>query len=555
MQSLEDDDPRRVGEYRLLRRLGAGGMGRVYLGRSARGRTVAVKVVRPELTGDREFRARFRREVDAARRVGGEWTAPVLDADTEGDRPWVATGYVAGPSLSAAVRQFGPLPGASVRALGVRLAEALAHVHALGLVHRDVKPSNVLLAPDGPRLIDFGITRALDANTSLTRPGYTVGSPGFMSPEQTRGSKVGPASDVFSLGAVLAYAATGVLPYGEGVVPAVLFRAVYEHPDLLLVDESLRRNLLGCLAKDPAARPSPQLLRAWLDDDREATRDLATGSWLPAPVAAAIGRAAAQLLDLEADRTGTTHAVPPRPASAPPRPEPTPRPTPTPRRPTVPPPGPAPTVPRHHPTTPTRPAPTGEWRPLPPQPVPVYGPTPYPPPPRRRVRLVLVLVVLVVLLIAAAGYALTHQEAQTSTTGSAPVTNTMAPGVPAGGAGRNVVPAAYLGTWSGQAVHSDNTPAGVVTLTVGPGGIGDQSTGSRLDSGAVRCEAVWTLVEASSISLTYTSRLVRGTPGSACTGGDATDRRTLVIEPDGTIHYGVSRAGVVTQAAVLRKTG
>ncbi|MFE2408422.1 serine/threonine-protein kinase [Kitasatospora sp. NPDC059408] len=560
MQSLEDDDPRRVGEYRLLGRLGAGGMGRVYLGRSARGRTVAVKVVRPELAGDREFRARFRREVDAARRVGGEWTAPVLDADTEGDRPWVATGYVAGPSLSAAVRQFGPLPGASVRALGARLAEALAHVHALGLVHRDVKPSNVLLAPDGPRLIDFGITRALDANTSLTRPGYTVGSPGFMSPEQTRGSKVGPASDVFSLGAVLAYAATGVLPYGEGVAPAVLFRAVYEQPDLLLVEETLRRNLLGCLAKDPAARPSPQLLRAWLDDDREATRDLATGSWLPAPVAAAIGRAAAQLLDLEADGTGTTHAVPPRPTSAPPRPEPAPRPTPTPRRPTVPPPGPAPTVPRRHPTAPTRPAPTRpgptrHWRHLPPQPIPVYGPPRYRPPRRRRGWLVLVLVVLVVLLIAAAGYALTHREAQTSTSGSAPVTGATAPGVPGGGAGRNVVPAAYLGTWSGQALYSNNTPAGVVTLTVGTGGIGDRSTGSRLDNGTTRCEAVWTLVEVSSISLTYTSRLVRGTPGGACTGGDAIDRRTLVIERDGTIHYGVSRAGVVTQIALLRKTG
>ncbi|MEE1783700.1 serine/threonine-protein kinase [Streptomyces sp. SP17BM10] len=560
MQSLEDDDPRRVGEYRLLRRLGAGGMGRVYLGRSARGRTVAVKVVRPELAGDQEFRARFRREVDAARRVGGEWTAPVLDADTEGERPWVATGYVAGPSLSSAVREFGPLPGASVRALGVRLAEALAHVHALGLVHRDVKPSNVLLAPDGPRLIDFGITRALDANTSLTRPGYMVGSPGFMSPEQTRGSNVGPASDVFSLGAVLAYAATGVLPYGEGVAPAVLFRAVYEQPDLLLVDETLRRNLLGCLAKDPAARPSPQLLRAWLDDDREATRDLARGSWLPLPVAAAIGRAAAELLDLETDRTGTTHAVPPRPASTPPRPEPTPRPTPgptpTPRRPTVPPPGPAPTVPHHRPTDPTRPAtPTRQWQPLPPEPIPVYGPPRYQPPRRRRGRLVLVLVVLVVLLIAAAGYALTHQEAQSSTTDSAPAAAGTAPGVPVGGAARNVVPAAYLGTWSGQAVHSDSTPAGVVTLTVGPGGIGDQSTDSRLDNGATRCEAVWTLVEVSALSLTYTSRLVRGTPGGGCTGGDANDRRTLLIERDGTIHYGVSRAGVVSQVAVLRKTG
>ncbi|MGW2250641.1 serine/threonine-protein kinase [Kitasatospora sp. NPDC001660] len=541
MQSLEDDDPRRVGEYRLLRRLGAGGMGRVYLGRSARGRTVAVKVVRPELAGDREFRARFRREVEAARRVGGAWTAPVLDADTEGERPWVATGYVAGPSLSAAVREFGPLPEASVRALGVRLAEALAHVHALGLVHRDVKPSNVLLTPDGPRLIDFGIARALAVTSTLTGTGNAIGSPGFMSPEQARGEQVGPASDVFSLAAVLAYAATGELPYGEGTAPVVLlYRVLHEYPRLLAMSDSLRRNLLDCLAKDPAARPSPQLLRAWLDDDGEATRTLTNGSWLPSRVAAAIGRAAAQLLDLEADRTGTTRTAVPEPPSAPPRA-------------TVPPPRPAPAEPLRQPTAPTKPVPTRPW-PLPPQPIPVYAPSGHGPRGRRGV-LVLVAVVMAVLLVAVWGYAVKDRTTATSTTGSASG-NAPAPQLPAGGnaLGGDRVPVAYLGTWSGPAVHPDHTPAGVVTLTVGQGAIGDESTRSRLDNGATRCEAVWKLTEVSATSLTYTSRLVRSTPSGACAAAASTDLRVIVLELDGSIHYGVAHAGVVTQAAVLRKT-
>ncbi|MFJ1755695.1 protein kinase [Kitasatospora sp. NPDC088134] len=298
MERLTAEDPASIGDYRLLRRLGAGGMGRVYLGRTAGGRTVAVKVVRAELADDPEFRARFRQEVSAARRVGGRWTAPVLDADTEGPRPWVATGFVAGPSLGEAVRTAGPLPTASVHALGARLAEALEQVHALGLVHRDVKPSNVLLTLDGPRLIDFGVARALDAAAALTHSGYVVGSPGFMSPEQAAGAPVGPAGDVFSLGTLLAFAATGTAPFGEGVSAAVLlYRVLHEEADLGGLDGELRAAVAACLAKDPAHRPTPAELR-----DRLAP-GAATGpdGWLPAPLAAAVGRTAVELLDLEGD--------------------------------------------------------------------------------------------------------------------------------------------------------------------------------------------------------------------------------------------------------------
>ncbi|WAL73397.1 protein kinase [Kitasatospora sp. YST-16] len=306
MELLTADDPSAIGDYRLLRRLGAGGMGRVYLGRTAGGRTVAVKVVRPELADDPEFRARFRQEVSAARRVGGRWTAPVLDADTEGPRPWVATGYVAGPALGEAVRTAGPLPVRSVHALGARLAEALEQVHALGLVHRDVKPSNVLLTLDGPRLIDFGVARALDAASTYTHSGYVVGSPGFMSPEQAAGSPTGPAGDVFSLGALLAYAATGTAPFGEGVsAPVLLYRVLREEPELGGLEGELLDTVTACLAKDPARRPTPAALRARL---APAAADGPEG-WLPGPLAAAVGRAAVELLDLEGD-SGPTGTAP-----------------------------------------------------------------------------------------------------------------------------------------------------------------------------------------------------------------------------------------------------
>ncbi|MFF4583434.1 serine/threonine-protein kinase [Streptomyces sp. NPDC001373] len=299
MQALEDGEPRTIGAYRLLGRLGAGGMGRVYLGRSAGGRTVAVKVVHPHFASDAEFRTRFRREVEAARRVGGEWTAPVLDADPEAAVPWVATGYVAGPALDRAVAGHGPLPEASVRAVGAGLARALVAVHALGLVHRDVKPSNVMLTLDGPRLIDFGIARATDGTASLTSTGVSIGSPGYMSPEQILGKGVTGASDVFSLGAVLAFAATGRPPFSGDNSATLLYKVVHEPPELdALPDGELRGLIAACLAKAASERPSPEALAAALGGA------LGAPGWLPAPLVEEASRAAVALLDLDAETSG-----------------------------------------------------------------------------------------------------------------------------------------------------------------------------------------------------------------------------------------------------------
>ncbi|MCX4764190.1 protein kinase [Streptomyces sp. NBC_01275] len=301
MQPLGADEPTEVGPYRLLGRLGSGGMGRVYLGRSAGGRTVAVKIVHPHLALDEEFRTRFRREVEAARRVGGAWTASVLDADPEAAVPWVATAYAAGPSLAAAVASAGaPLPEHTVRVLGAGLAEALAAVHDLGLVHRDVKPSNVLLTVDGPLLIDFGIARATDGTSSLTSTGVSVGSPGYMAPEQILGKgAVSGAADVFSLGAVLAYAATGQPPFPGDSSAALLYRVVHEEPELgKLGDGPLREVVEACLAKDPAARPAPGEAARRLAPEGAAR--LVAAGWLPGALVEKVGRSAVQLLNLEA---------------------------------------------------------------------------------------------------------------------------------------------------------------------------------------------------------------------------------------------------------------
>ncbi|MFE7324912.1 protein kinase [Streptomyces sp. NPDC057565] len=265
-------------------------MGRVYLGRSASGRAVAVKVVRAELAEDTGFRRRFAREVEAARRVTGFFTAAVVDADLEGSPAWLATAYVPGMSLEGAVRTHGAWSQGSVLALGAGLAEALEAIHGAGLVHRDLKPSNVLLSADGPRLIDFGISAVAGASV-LTETGMMVGTPGFMSPEQMTGKTVGPASDVFSLGAVLAFAATGVGPFGAGSAHAVNFRAVYEEPDLGGLPPGL--DVIGqCLAKDPGQRPTvPDLVAACVralgerDGHITATQVLAEADWLPDAVA------------------------------------------------------------------------------------------------------------------------------------------------------------------------------------------------------------------------------------------------------------------------------
>ncbi|MFF1903891.1 serine/threonine-protein kinase [Kitasatospora sp. NPDC058218] len=581
MQALGADDPRQVGGYRLLRRLGSGGMGRVYLGRTAGGRTVAVKVVRGELAEDAEFRARFRQEVAAARRVGGAWTAPVLDADTEGEHPWVATGYVAGPALGTAVRDFGPLPEQAVRTLGVGLAEALAHVHGLGLVHRDVKPSNVLLTLDGPRLIDFGIARALDATSGFTRSGYVVGSPGFMSPEQANGQPAGPPSDVFSLGAVLAFAATGVQPFGEGVSVAVLlYRVLHEEPDLSGLAGPLRPVVLDCLAKDPAARPTPLQLRDRLDADGAATVRLGRGGWLPPALASGVGRSAVELLDLEGEVEAGGAGVPRGPASAP-----------------------------------------GDWAAggssaggssagasgaggwaagasgagasegrTPTDRVPVdrvpQDRTPTEAVERtaaRRTRTGVVVAMAVVVLLSAGGYGLyrgfrgeatpeytptagttvsssfswsaTATSTTSSSTTSSSTTPTASPAPPPGTAsGPSVVPAGFLGTWRGEMTTDKGLPAGTTTLVIGPAAIGQENTTSRnAVTGliSVSCEGAWTLDSASEGKLVFTSRLVRSSLPGACSSGS--NAETLTLQKDGTIRFSSADPAAGNPTGTMRK--
>ncbi|MFI0452889.1 WD40 repeat domain-containing serine/threonine protein kinase [Actinomadura sp. 6N118] len=276
MDPLQGGDPRQVGTYRLLGRLGGGGMGQVFAGRSRGGRLVAVKLVRPELAGDAGFRRRFAQEVAAARRVGGFYTAQVVDADPGADPPWLVTAYVPGPSLQQAVHEHGPLPAAALGVLGAGLAEGLDAIHGAGLVHRDLKPGNIILAADGPRVIDFGIARAMDAAHTSTA---VLGTPGFMSPEQARGQQVGPASDVFALGSVLTFAATGNGPFGMGSVEAVVYRVVHAEPELTGVPSHIAAVVIACLAKDPGQRPS---LREILD--RLAVPHAGGGPWLPPAV-------------------------------------------------------------------------------------------------------------------------------------------------------------------------------------------------------------------------------------------------------------------------------
>ncbi|MGI5351164.1 protein kinase domain-containing protein [Streptomyces sp. CA-250714] len=255
MMRLRREDPRVVGSFRLHRRLGAGGMGVVYLGSDRRGQRVALKVIRPDLAEDQEFRSRFAREVSAARRIRGGCTARLVAADLEADRPWFATQYVPGPSLHDKVNDGGPLPAAQVASIGAALAEGLVAVHEAGVVHRDLKPSNILLSPKGPRIIDFGIAWATGAST-LTHVGTAVGSPGFLAPEQVRGAAVTPATDVFALGATLAYAATADSPFGQGSSEVMLYRVVHEEPQLDAVHAALAPLIHACLVKSPEDRPS-----------------------------------------------------------------------------------------------------------------------------------------------------------------------------------------------------------------------------------------------------------------------------------------------------------
>ena len=299
VRGLQPEDPQTIGPYRLVGQLGSGGMGRVFLGVSAGGRPVAVKVIRDELAADPEFRMRFGQEVAAARRVSGVFTAMVVDADVDGPVAWLATAYVPGPSLSEGVDARGPLPAGALLTLAAGLAESLSAIHRAGVVHRDLKPSNVLLAEDGPRVIDFGISQAVES-TQLTQAGLGLGSPGFMSPEQAAGYEVGPPSDIFSLGAVLTFAATGEGPFGTGITAALLYRVVHDSPSLDRVPSEVRPLIERCLAKDPSQRPTADGLLA------EVGALQPTPDWLPESIIRAFSQ----------DPAPATPASPATPAAA-----------------------------------------------------------------------------------------------------------------------------------------------------------------------------------------------------------------------------------------------
>ena len=256
---LRQTDPAQVGRYRLVARLGAGGMGVVYLGVNQVGQQVAVKVLRPELADNPEFRVRFGREVTMLTRVQGVCTVRVIQADTKGPKPFLVTEYADGPSLSEYIDARGPLHAGMVYGLATGLAEALTAIHAAGIVHRDLKPSNVLLTPGGPKVIDFGIAQALDT-ASLTKTGITVGSAGFMAPEQVIG-KAGTAADIFTWAVTVAYAASGQPPFGTGASDTILYRIMHAEPDITAVPPGLHPLVEAALAKEPGDRPTaPQLL-------------------------------------------------------------------------------------------------------------------------------------------------------------------------------------------------------------------------------------------------------------------------------------------------------
>ncbi|WP_405481307.1 serine/threonine-protein kinase [Streptomyces anulatus] len=576
MDKLGSDDPHRIGAYRLLGRLGEGGMGQVFLARSDRGRTVALKLVRRELAEQPAFRARFRQEVRAAHRVGGAWTAPVLDSDTEAPVPWVATGYVAGPSLQRIVSgrpgapvtdsgAYGPLPLRSVRFLGSGLAHALQHIHGAGLIHRDLKPSNVLMTIDGPRVIDFGIARALESvpEGDLTRTGDLVGSPGFMAPEQVRGERVTTACDVFCLGSVLAYAASGRMPFGaaeSGGVHALMFRIAQEEPDLTGVPEDLAGVVRDCLAKDPAARPGTGEILARLGEAE------ADEPWLPATLIAQLGRHAVGLLDAEDPEDPRGHGAPhsppyaqrPQRAHTPQHPQAArtgPESTESPIRPAAAPipPGPQPYAqhrppygapaaphPAHHPAS----GRTAEQS-FPPA---YFAPTPPPPARERRsagATVALVAVAMVVALGAGGSvYAFMNGTTPGKTASPGPSVSAGSGGGEQGGEG--AVPKDFLGTWTGSIPGEQG--ASTRTLTIRQGDVGDQilvlTAEGPLDSGSTyHCEFTAPLADRPAGDGPVRigpSTVSSGRPASSCTPGKPTELKLL---PDGDLSRSTAGTG------------
>ncbi|WP_327334057.1 serine/threonine-protein kinase [Streptomyces anulatus] len=588
MDKLGSDDPHRIGAYRLLGRLGEGGMGQVFLARSDRGRTVALKLVRRELAEQPEFRARFRQEVRAAHRVGGAWTAPVLDSDTEAPVPWVATGYVAGPSLQRIVSgrpgapvtdsgAYGPLPLRSVRFLGSGLAHALQHIHGAGLIHRDLKPSNVLMTIDGPRVIDFGIARALESvpDGDLTRTGALVGSPGFMAPEQVRGERVTTACDVFCLGSVLAYAASGRLPFGtteSGGVHALMFRIAQEDPDLTGVPEDLAGVVRDCLAKDPAARPGTGEILARLGEAE------ADEPWLPGTLLAQLGRHAVGLLDAEDPEDprgpGAPHGPPyaqhPQAAHTPEAPR-HPRAARTgpesPESPILPPaapipPGPQPYAQHHapyggpaapHPAHHPAPGRTAEQS----YPPAYFAPTPPSPARERRSAgaTVALIAVAAVVAIGAGGsvYAFMNGAAPGKTASPGPSGSGGSGGGKQGGEG--AVPKDFLGTWTGSIPSEQG--ASSRTLTIRQGKAGDPvlvltAEGPLASGSTYHCEFTAPLsgrpAEGGPVRI-GPSTVTSGRPASSCTPGKPTE---LTLLPDGDLRRSTAGTG---ESLIYTKSG
>lgn len=562
MQPLDPNDPRRIGDYRLLGVLGAGGMGKVYLGRNSGGRTVAVKVIRPDLI-DPEFRARFRREVAAAHRVGGAYTAPVLDADVDAEAPWLATGYVAGISLTEAVTEFGPFTEPALSALAYGLAEALVAVHAAGIVHRDLKPSNVMLTIDGPKVIDFGIARVI-ADAALTTTGKFLGSPGFMSPEQVSGETLGPAGDVFALGGVLTFAAAGHGPFGTAEVMQMLWRIVYEQPRLDALPASLRPLVCACLAKDPAARPTPPQILSELSRIGSPER----AGWLPPQVAAHISAAAIRLLDLDSGGddppySGST-ATSPADSSAPnPSTAPATRNSPTgdaaSNGPSAT--GPAPyEQPGEFTFDPTRAArravtypsaPNNEFTPRPLVAAHKHPGLPQPARASRTTRALLIAAAATVAVAVAGGAYLIGTQLNAESAGGASIVmgSTAAdPTTTSTAAASTTVPAEFVGTWKGRA--ADGPVQFDIELTIAAGAVGEELATSA-NTGTFsrdRCERAETLTEATADRLTFRARL---TAGSGCVDQGATS--TVTMRSDGALAYRTPGYLGGTIAGSLRK--